>query len=120
DVAEIQVKILDLAGPVATETDLGAGPEGPARLCFLAEVCAGGGIGAGDDDRHFDRITIGVDIDCNVVDETEAGAADSTGGLDPADGETAGRIDQGARRRREADAPAQRSKPLQPLFHSRA
>ena len=127
DVTEIQVKIFDLAGPVATETDLRAGARRPPCLRLLAEEGGACGIGAGDDDGDIDgdldRVTIGVDIDRDArgdtVGQTETRAADGARGLDPADCETAGRVDQGFRRRCRAEAGAQRPEPLQPLLHSR-
>jgi hypothetical protein len=74
DVTEIQVKIFDLAGPVAPETDLRAGANRPPCLRLLAEEGGACGVGAGDDegdiDREFDGVTIGVDIDGDAVGET--------------------------------------------------
>ena len=71
DVTEIQVKVLDLAGPVATETNLRAGANRPPCLRLLAEEGGACGVGAGDDDgdidRDFDGVTIGVDIDGDAL-----------------------------------------------------
>src|ERR1700745_2192273 len=72
DRAEVEIEILDLAGPVAAETDLRAGACGPAELRLLVEEGGGGGVGAGDGDGNLDGIAIGIYIGNDIVGQSEA------------------------------------------------
>src|SRR5262249_2484 len=124
---EVQVKIFDLAGPIAAQANLGAGAERPAGLCRMAgewgadRVDAGGGEGDADGARGvvvvfviFIVIVILVAVvafPCgdvfhrdrgaslrDALSDREARAADGAGSLNPADGETPRCIDHNVRR----------------------
>src|SRR5258708_30692810 len=125
DAAEIEVEVLDFASPVAGETNLGAGADREACLCRAAVEARRGRVGAGDDegnidrnlDGDFDRIAVFVDVgdgallddvDCRALDDVETRTGDGARGPDPADGETAGGVEEGIRRRAYAEPRAQR------------
>ena len=116
DAAEIEIEVLDLTRPVAGETNLGAGAHREACLCRAAVEARRGRAGAGSDkgnidrnlDGDFDRIAVFVDVgdgallddvDRRALEHVEARTGDRARGPDPADGETAGGVEEGVRRR---------------------
>jgi hypothetical protein len=91
-------------------------------VCWLKKVVVVGLAAGGerrDFNRDFDRITVVV-ADFDALRETEARATDGARGLDAADRQSAGGIEQRARRGSDAEAPAQRSEPFRPLLHLHA
>jgi hypothetical protein len=78
DATEIEIKVLDLAGPIAGETDLGAGAHREACLCRVADEAGGGRVGAGGDggnfnrniDWNFDRVAVFVDTGNGALGDT--------------------------------------------------
>src|SRR6516165_12179379 len=50
NLTEVQVKVFDLAGPIAAQMNLGAGTERPAGLCCVASELGADGVDAGGDE----------------------------------------------------------------------
>src|ERR1700730_15991972 len=133
NLTEVQVKVFDLAGPIAAQTNLGASTERPAGLCCVAGELGADGVDAGGDegdvDGNLDRLILvataddalryaGHDAVRDTLSDSEARTADGAGSLDPPDGKTARGIDQRVRRVSSAKTRAQRSEPFQSLRHA--
>src|SRR5262249_30918795 len=148
NLTEVQVKVFDLAGPIAAQANLGAGAERPAGLCCMAGELGGDRVDAGryegDVDGDVDRGVDGdVDRDLVVIvaattadarddgmldgmddarrdalSDSEARTTDGAGSLNPADGETPCCIDHKVRRESSAKTRAQCSEPFQSLRHA--
>src|SRR5438132_11725994 len=65
NLTEVQVKVFDLAGPIAAQANLGAGAERPAGLCCMAGELGADRIDAGGDERDVDGDVDG-DVDRDV------------------------------------------------------
>src|SRR5262245_57490056 len=145
---EVQVKVFDLASPIADQMNLRAGAERPADLYRMASELGADGVDAGghegdvdgdvyrgvdgDVDRDLVLIVIvaataaawndamldGMDDARRDALDSEARTADGAGSLDPADGETPCCIDHKVRRESSAKTRAQRSEPFQSLRHA--
>src|SRR5262249_8039024 len=122
---EVQVKVFDLAGPIAGQTNLGAGAERPAGLCCVTSELGADGVDAGGDegdvdgdvdrgvDGNLDRFIVVATADDalgnalldarhdarrDALSDSQARTADGAGSLDPADRETPACRDYQARR----------------------
>ncbi len=107
---EVQVKVFDLASPIAAQTNFDAGADRPAHLCRMADEAGADRVDAGGDkgdvnwdvDGHLSRVVIVVDIADDALrdavrdalSDSEARTANGARSLDPADGETPRGIDQ--------------------------
>jgi hypothetical protein len=65
NLTEVQVKVFDLAGPIAAQANLGAAAERPAGLCCVAGELGADGVDAGGDEGDVDRDVDG-DVDRGV------------------------------------------------------
>src|SRR6516165_9918065 len=142
---EVQVKVFDLSGPIAAQTNLGAGTERPAGLCCVASELGADGVDAGGDegdvdgdvdgglDGNLDRFIVVATADDALGDaildgmddarrdalsDSQARTADGAGSLDPADGEPPCCIDHKVRCESPTKTRAQGSEPFQSLRHA--
>src|SRR5262249_16357377 len=122
---EVQVKVFDLAGPIASQANLRAGTERPARLCCVTSELGADGVDAGGDegdvdgdvdggvDGNLDRVIVVATADDalgealldarpdarrDALSDSQARTADGAGGVVPCDRETPACRDYQARR----------------------
>ena len=96
---KIDVEVLDLAGQVAVaETGFDAGAERPAGLDGLVDERVADGADLGGDDRVAGVVEHGIAVGIDHGSDGKARPADVAGGLDLADRQAAGDIDNGAGR----------------------
>ena len=77
DAAEIEIEVLDLAGPIAAQANFGAGAHREAGLCRMAHEARGDRVRAGGDgrsfhwnlDRHVDRIAVVIEFGDDGIDD---------------------------------------------------
>src|SRR5262245_39195697 len=142
---EVQVKVFDLASPIAAQTNLRAGTERPAGLCRVTSELGADGVDAGGDegdvdgdvdrgvDGNLDRFIVVATADDalgealldarydarrDALSDSQARTADGAGSLDPADGKPPCCIGHNVRRESCAKTRAQRSEPFQSLPHA--
>src|SRR5262245_66128601 len=65
NLTKVEVKVFDLAGPIAAQTNFSAGPERPAGLCCMASELGADRVDAGGDERDVDGDVDG-DVDRGV------------------------------------------------------
>src|SRR5260370_25183364 len=81
DTAEIEIEVLDLAGPIADEADLGAAADCEACLCRGAGEAAARRARAGGDGGGFERdLDPGVDRGAGIIQARGGGGEDALGG----------------------------------------